>query len=108
MINEDGVLWYCNETELIEKARRQGLGRLRRGLEKGVLVSIVGGYENVRPEHRAETNYTRKELQEYIRQNWGRASSQLPGCDGKCTTYPCSDGRHGDCFMPNEAVVQSL
>jgi hypothetical protein len=103
---EDAKLWYCNESELIEMAGRQGLGRLRRGIEKGVLIAIVGGYDSPKKEHFSDTTYTRRELEKYIWANIEKARSQLPGCDGKCTTYKCSDGRHGLCFIPNEAVVQ--
>lgn len=106
MISEDAILWQCNESELLEIARRQGLGRLRRGLEKSILVAIVGGYDSPRQEHFSDTNYTRKELQKLIWANIEKTRSQLPGCDGKCTTFKCSDGRHGLCFIPNEVAVQ--
>jgi hypothetical protein len=106
MISDDSQLWYCNETELLDMARRQGVGRLKRGIDKGVLVAIVGGYENPRSEHFSETSYTRRELERYIQLNFERARSQLPGCDGHCTTYKCSEARHALCFMPNEVAVQ--
>jgi len=106
MMNEDQSLVLLNETELLQMARRQGLGVLRRGIPRNELLSIITGYYQVRPEHLAGTAYTRKKLQENIAINIERVRSQLPGCDGRCTTYPCSEGRHALCFMPNEALVR--
>ncbi len=105
-MNEDSVLWQCNETELLDLARRQKIGLLKRGLDLGLLIAIVGGYQEPSPEHLSSTLYSRRELEKYIMSNYGRVSSQLPGCDGHCTTYPCSEARHALCFLPNEALVQ--
>jgi hypothetical protein len=104
-IEEDSQLWTCNETELLEIIRREGVGRLRRGLDKGLLVSIAGGYSEPLPEHFSSTNYTRKKLQEHIWAQIERLRHQLPGCTGVCTQYNCTDGRHGLCFLPNEVSV---
>lgn len=97
------LLEQCNETELIELARQQGLGRLRRGLPHRELVDIVNGAIAVRPEHLAATNATRRALQEFIHRpvNWSRVMSQLPGCDGCCSTFSCSEGKHILCFSPD-------
>lgn len=100
-MNEDAVLWKCNESELLQLARKQGLGFLRRGIPRDELVAIVGGYGNPRPEHYAGTAETRQILEKYISDNIERIRSQLPGCDGKCTTFNCSEGRHALCFAPN-------
>jgi hypothetical protein len=105
-MNEDAVLWRCNETELLQMARRQGLGTLRRGLPKDTLIALVGGYADPQPQHYAGTRETREILQKYIADNIERARSQLPGCDGRCTTFQCTEGRHALCFVPQEAHVR--
>jgi hypothetical protein len=103
----DEILWQCNESELVGMARKQGLPLLRRGLPQADLISIVSGMREPREDELAGTIHSRVSLQLFINQNWGRVSSQLPGCNGQCTTYPCSEGRHVACFYPNEKVVLS-
>lgn len=101
----DSVLLNCNETELLALARTQGIGRLRRGMPKEVLISIVSGEIDALPEHFADTIHTRKMLEDFIQKHWGQVRSQLPGCDGRCTTYPCSEGRHALCYSPNKETA---
>lgn len=106
----------CNETELLQLAKDQGLGRLRRGLPRDILVGIVIGTIDATPEHLAGTNETRALLESEIgapdyetgRQpgrNWAIVRSQLPGCTGLCTKYNCSEGRHALCFSPNVNTI---
>lgn len=102
----DNELFLCNETELVQIARRQGLPPLRRDLPKEELVAIVGGYTEPTQHHLAGTKQTREMLQQFLKDHWGVVRSQLPGCDGKCATYPCSDGRHAMCFTPNMDQIQ--
>lgn len=102
----DEILWQCNETELLEMARAQGLGRVRRGLPRQDLVAIVSGAADPTPAQLADTTYTRRKLQLFVLDNISRLRSQLPGCDGHCTTYPCSEIRHAQCFDPNERTIQ--
>lgn len=102
---DDSLLLNCNETELLALAKAQGLGHLRRGIPKDVLFKIVRGEEDPAPEHFADTRHTRKMLEEFIARHWEKCRSQLPGCNGKCTTFPCSEGRHALCFEPNKEMV---
>lgn len=102
----DNDLFLCNETELVQIARRQGLPPLRHDLPKEELVAIVGGYKDPDGSHLAGTKTTRTLLQAFLKENWGVVRSQLPGCDGKCTSYPCSEGRHAMCFTPNMDQIQ--
>lgn len=108
MMSEDEILWQCNETELLQMARSQGLPPLRRGLPKGELVAIVMGERDPLPEQVAQTAYTRAKLEAFINHpdNWGRLMSQLPGCNGKCSTFHCTEGKHALCFYPNAGQVQ--
>jgi hypothetical protein len=98
---DDVSLEQCNETELIAMARAQGLGRLRRGLPPDLLVDIVAGEEVVTRSELSGTSLTRAELQKFIADHIEQARSQLPGCDGRCLTYPCSEGRHALCYSGN-------
>lgn len=110
-------LSFCNETELLQMARAQGLGRLRRGLPKHELVKVVLGSVPVHPSHVSGTESTRSMLALFIHNpeeyppdsrfpgNWEKARSQLPACNGICTKFNCSEGKHAACFAPNEAAV---
>jgi hypothetical protein len=98
---DDAILMTCNESELFALAQRQKIGRLRRGLPKEVLVGLVTGEITLTRSHLAGTAETRAELQKFIADNIAIARSQLPGCDGCCTSYPCSEGRHALCYAGN-------
>lgn len=102
----DEALYQCNETELLWMARGQGLGHLRRGLPLATLVQIVAGEILPTAEHYSGISATRATLQKFIWENIERTSSQLPGCDGKCSTFQCSDGRHAMCINGNERVLR--
>lgn len=102
---DDSALLNCNETELLSMAVRQGLGHLKRGLPREMLLRIVRGEEDPLPEHIADTKHTRVLLEAFITKYWEKCRSQLPGCNGKCTTFPCSEGRHALCFEPNKEMV---
>ena len=41
----DDILWQCNESELLQMTRAQGLGHLRRGLPRDRLIALVTGNE---------------------------------------------------------------
>lgn len=98
----DAILEHCNETELLGLARSQGLGNLKRGLDRRTLIAIVRGEISPAPEHLSELQKTRHSLQVFIQSNWGRVASQLPGCNGQCTTFHCSEGRHAKCYNPGD------
>lgn len=107
----------CNETELLESARKQGLGRLRRGIAQEELIAIVIGDIPVRPAHLSGTTMSRGMLAEFIHnpvefppnpryaKNWEQIRSQLPGCNGLCHKFACTEGRHADCYSNNEQNV---
>jgi hypothetical protein len=103
----DELLKNCNESELIALALRQGLPRLRRGLDRRTLEAIVAGEMDPSAEHLSGTIQTRAKLEAHILKHIEQIRSQLPGCTGMCSTYPCSDGRHALCFAPNETTVRT-
>jgi hypothetical protein len=102
----DEDLFKCNATELVQIARRQGLPALRRDLPKEQLVAIVTGYQDPDNSAVAGTQQTRAQLEKFLADHWGVVRSQLPGCNGRCTSYPCSEARHAMCFMPNVDQIQ--
>lgn len=95
-----------SETELLTIIQtREGI-RVRRGLPRKELIDIARGDTYPIPETAlAETRHTRKLLEKFLAKHWEQVRSQLPGCDGKCTTFPCSEGRHALCFGPNKDTV---
>jgi hypothetical protein len=108
----DDILQYCNATELLELARQQGLGRLKRDLPLSELVAIVSGDRAAKAGDMSGTTYTRSRLEQVIGgpdpsinraagANWWSVRSQLPGCNGLCTKYKCTEGRHALCCLPN-------
>lgn len=102
---DDGILWLCNESELLELARQQGFNPLKRGLPKSDLVAILRGERLPRADEISGTAFTRYALNVFVNRHWGRLASQLPGCNGQCITYQCSEGRHAACFYPNEQAI---
>jgi hypothetical protein len=103
---DDTILQHCNETELLGIARKQGLGLLRRGIPRETLLGLVAGTVNMAPEYVSGTIETRKLLEKHIYDHFSVTRSQLPGCNGHCPTYGCSEGRHAVCFSPNAEGVQ--
>jgi hypothetical protein len=101
----DEILKFCNETELLQLARKQGVGILRRGIPLETLIKIVTGEEEVKTSQLSGTMETRAKLERFIQENIERTRSQLPGCTGRCTTFPCTEGRHGLCYGVNENTV---
>jgi len=102
MLPGDEELLNCNETELLFMARKVGAGVLRRGLPKEVLLSLVVRDIEPTDEHFAKTQHTRAALTAFVQEHIGVVRSQLPGCNGLCSVYPCSEGRHALCYIPNQ------
>lgn len=103
---DDKVLYECNESELISIALTQGVGRLRRGLSLDTLVAIVSGLELPLEGMLSGSLLTRQRLEATIKAHFEVMRSQLPGCNGRCTKFPCSDGRHSVCYSPNEDSIR--
>ena len=105
VIEQDVQLASCNTTELLDIAWRQGLGHLKRNLPKEELIGIVTGAIELRPEHRSTTMQTRQLLEKFIEKNIEKLRSQLPGCNGKCVTFNCTEGKHALCLYPNKELL---
>lgn len=105
IIPEDVALQSCNETELLYRAWKQGLGHLRMGLPREELIGVVSGAIPLRKEHVSQTMETRRILQDFIQKNFSKLRSQLPGCDGMCVTFSCTEGKHALCLYPNKHLL---
>lgn len=111
MEQESPPLESLNTTELCEMIRRQ-LGKIvKRSLSRERLIEIIEYGQMPAAEEISGTVETRKLLQSFIEQNWGALNSQLP-CKGlnrgKCTIFPCPEGRHLDCYTQNIEQVRSF
>lgn len=106
-IPQDAVaLPLCNESELLTLIRKQGLPRLKRGLSLQELLGVASGELQVLPHMISETEVTRGILEDFINKNWGKVQSQLPGCNGKCRTFECTEGKHALCLFPNKDLLR--
>ncbi len=98
-----------NITELSAIIRQRTGVIIKRSVPRERLAEII--VQGVVPpyEEWAETMETRKRLQVFIEKSWDWVNSQLPckGPDrGKCTIYPCPEGRHVDCYTSNREHLQ--
>ena len=53
----------------------------------------------------ANTSFTRAKLETFIQTNFERVRGQLPGCNGRCRSFLCTEGKHMGCFLPNEPML---
>lgn len=98
----DDTLKSCNKTELLTIAYAQGLPRLRKSLPKERLLAIVTGEEDPTEDDLPGSAESRRRLEDFIAKHIDRVRNQLPGCNGRCTTFHCTDIRHALCFAPNK------
>ena len=94
---------WMNNTELIEILRKPGFTgeRISYSVPRDRLVTLVRTGATPEVYERSKTLESRKILEAWVSRNSG-VISQLPcgGPDrGKCTIYPCSDGRHASCWL---------
>ena len=97
-------LEQLNLSELLQILNNAGHGRLRlrRSVSKDRLIYLIRTGETPKDEEISMTSKTRSKLQGWIEGNWDGIGSQLP-CTGprrgQCTVYPCTEGRHLDCYL---------
>lgn len=96
------MLHALNETELAIVIRRQTGLVVKRSMGKARMIELLENGGLPRPEEICPTTESRRKLQMYIETNWIGINSQLP-CKGdnrgRCTVYPCPEGRHADCML---------
>lgn len=102
MSQETDVLSNLNDTELAQLIRRQTGLIVKRAVGRQRLLQLLEDGGMPGPEEISSTNESRKRLQIYVEKNWIGLQSQLP-CKGenrgRCTIYPCPEGRHVDCLL---------
>ena len=97
-------LEHLNKTELIQLLGNGGHGhlRLKESTSEERLIELIRSGGQPRKEEIAGTEKTRKRLQDWVERSWTQIASQLP-CSGPlrgmCTRYPCSEGRHIECYI---------
>ena len=93
-----------NQSELLQILANSGHGNLRLKVTtpRERLIDLIRSDGIPHKREISGTARTRLELQEWIETNWDRIGSQLP-CTGPtrgmCTVYPCSEGRHIECYL---------
>lgn len=98
------VYSYMNRTELLQilSTEKYGFLRLRGSIPLERLAHLIRTGEQPTPDEIALTSDSRRKLQLWIDRNRLQIESQLP-CSGpnkgKCTIYPCSEGKHLDCYL---------
>lgn len=96
------MLHVLNQTELAVIIRRQTGLVVKRSVTRERLIQLLedGGLPTA--DEVSPTTDSRKRLQLFIEKNWNGLNSQLP-CKGenrgRCTIYPCPEGRHVDCLL---------
>lgn len=95
-------LRYLNYTELSLIYRRQTGLVVKRMVPKERIIQFIYGQAQPTHDEVSPTTESRRKLQVYIEQNKTWVESQIP-CKGenrgKCTIYPCPEGRHLDCWL---------
>ncbi len=95
-------LHLLNVTELTQLIRRHTGLVVKRSVPKERLIELLENGGLPTAEEISPTTESRKRLQLYIEKNWMGIQSQLP-CKGenrgRCTIYPCPEGRHVDCLL---------
>jgi hypothetical protein len=98
-----------NHTELASIVRRTTGVIVRRSVTRERLIELITNQQMPTAEEISDTSRTRRMLQQYIEVRWPYINSQLP-CKGenrgKCTIYPCPEGRHMDCFTGNQEDIR--
>lgn len=91
-----------NRTELAEIVRRRTQKVVRHSLPIERLRHLAVTGEMPSDTEISGSMQTRISLERFILSKWVEINSQLP-CSGelrgRCTVYPCSEGRHAACFM---------
>jgi hypothetical protein len=95
-------LMRLNITELTQLIRQRTGWVVKASVPKERMAAFLYGQDQPTAEDLADTTKTRHTLQVFIEKNWTLFGSQLP-CKGenrgRCTIYPCPEGRHVDCFL---------
>lgn len=78
-----------NLSEIIQVAREQGYGNLGRHLTRKEVIQVIDRGSPGTEVDECRLEGKRIKIERHIDRNRRRLVSQLPGCDGKCTTFGC-------------------
>ena len=96
------LLGQLNLTELVQVARGAGIRTaLRSAGREALLEASLADLDF--PDNDLEE--ARKRMEAYISRYKSKFLSQLPGCDGTCTTYGCPDLIVGRCWHGMRRVI---
>ncbi len=97
-----------NITEITQLIRQKTSNILKHSIPKDRLLKILLDTEHSVVEDYADTCNTRNRLQTFLDKNCVSLASQIP-CNGqnkgKCTIYPCAEGRHSDCYLAAASFI---
>lgn len=91
MPTDRDLLEGVSKSELIQMARNAGLGNLGRDLEPEEIIDALLTADGPEDAPSCPLEGKRIKIQRHIDKNRNRLLSQLPGCDGCCTTFGCPD-----------------
>lgn len=98
----------CNRTELVAKIRATYGVIPAPDVTEEVLIAVLNGQHILTESEISGTTKTRRRLEKWLNENWAWAQGQLP-CSGpgrgKCSTYPCPEGQHVDCYLSVEKKI---
>jgi len=90
-MTERELLQELNRSELIQMARTAGLGNTGRDCPEVELIDAILRGNSPKDAPSCPLEGKRKKIERHIEKNKRRILSQLPGCNGCCTTYGCPD-----------------
>jgi len=76
-----------NRTEIASICREEGLGNVERMSDR--IYDVVMGMDDEDIPCPLEEH--RSTMERHIQRNFRRLRTQLPGCNGRCTTYGCPE-----------------
>ena len=80
-----------NRTEIAELARKYGLGNIDRLSNRESLLSFIDGDIDDPDSPECPMSEHRETMENHITRNFRRLRTQLPNCNGKCTSFGCPE-----------------
>lgn len=83
-----------NLTELVELCRSAEVGNVGRATPRAEIYRMLDGAA----EASCPLERKRELMEKHIKRNFNSLRTQLPGCNGKCTSFGCPDAIVQRCF----------
>ena len=87
-----------NKSEMCMLVKEYEDSDISREIDTETLINVLKEKDSPY-DYRCPLSDIKYEMERYIQNNIIRLKSQLPGCNGKCTTYGCPDGVVTNCHM---------